>query len=147
MTTEQLDNAVKKFGMETVAAIAVALKSVGADNTGRLINSLRSELKDTAEGLEMMIKTQGYFNVIEKGRLPGKMPPLSDIVQWVKSKGLPEAAAFPIAKNIGRYGIKPRPVLQQIINSNLFKDNYKLIGQAYAKDIVKEINNTIKENK
>ena len=145
MTTEELNIAVNKFGIETVTSIATALRSVGADSSGQLINSLRSELMDTGEGLEMMIKSKGYFNVIDKGRLPGKMPPLSDILAWTKSKGLPDAAAFPIAKNIGKFGIKPRPVLQQIINSNEFKKNYKLIGEAYARDVTQEINNIIKE--
>jgi len=147
MTTEELEKAVNKFGMNTVSAIGAALKSVGADNTGRLIRSLRTDLKDTAEGLKMLIAADEYFQNIEEGRLPGKQPPLSDIVKWAKSKGLPEAAAFPIAKNIGKFGIKPKPVLQEIIKSNEFTKNYKLIGEAYAKDMAKEISSIIKETK
>lgn len=145
MTTEELNKAVKQFGLDTVSEIATALKRVGANNTGQLINSLRAELKDTGEGLELMIKGDGYFNVIEKGRKPGEQPPLADIIAWTRSKGIPETAAFPIAKNIGKFGIKPKPVLKQILESNTFKEGYKLIGEAYAKDIVKEINNIIKE--
>ena len=147
MDNKELKIAVDKFGLETVTAIAAALRAVGADNSGQLINSLRAELKDLGQNLEMLINAKGYFNVIEKGRLPGKQPPLSDIVQWVKSKGLPEAAAFPIAKNIGKFGIKPRPILRQIIESNNFKENYGLIAEAYAKDITKEINNMLKDVK
>jgi hypothetical protein len=145
MTTEELNNAVNKFGIETVTALATALRSVGADNTGRLINSLRTELRDTGEGLEMMIIGNGYFDIVDKGRLPGKQPPLADIVAWTKSKGLPESLAFPIAKNIGKFGIKPRPVLKQVVESNEFKKNFKLIGEAYARDVTQEINNIIKE--
>jgi len=147
MTTEELEKAVNKFGIDTVVAIGAALKSVGADNTGQLINSLRTELKDTGDGIAMMIKGDEYFQNIEEGRLPGKQPPLSDIVKWAKSKGLPEGAAFPIAKNIGKFGIKPKPVLQEIIKSNEFTKNYKLISKAYAKDIAKEISSIIKETK
>ena len=147
MTTEELEKAVNKFGIDTVSAIGAALKSVGANNTGQLINSLRSELKDTGDGIAMMIKGADYFNVVENGRLPGKQPPLIDMVKLAKSIGLPEAAAFPIAKNIGKFGIKPRPVLQEIIKSNEFTKNYKLIGEAYAKDIAKEISSIIKETK
>ena len=145
MTNTELDIAVKKFGLQTVTMLTTALKSVGADNTGDLIRSIRAELVETAKGLELMINGKGYFDVVDKGRLPGKQPPLSDILEWVKSKGLPEGAAFPIAKNIGKFGIKPRPVLQQVINSNSFKDNYKIIGEAYAKDVVTEINKLTKE--
>lgn len=145
MTSTELDIAVKQFGMETVNSLTRALRGVGADNSGQLINSIRAELKDTAKGLEMLINGKGYFSVVDKGRLPGKMPPLSEILEWTKSKGLPDAAAFPIAKNIGKFGIKPRPVLQQVINSNDFKKNYKLIGEAFAKDVTTEINEIIQE--
>ena len=145
MTKDELNKAVIKFGADTVSSIATALKRVGADNSGKLINSLRTELKTTAESLDMLIKGAGYFDNIEKGRLPGEQPPLSAIIEWTRSKGLPDAAAFPIAKNIGKFGIKPRPVLKEIINSNKFKEGKKLLGHAYAKDVVKEINNIIKE--
>ena len=46
-------------------------------------------------------------------------------------------------KKPGKFGIKPRPVLKQIINSNKFKEGYQLIGEAYAKDVRKEIKNII----
>ncbi len=147
MDNKELKIATDKFGIETVTAIAIALKSVGANNTGRLINSLRAELKDVGENLDLMIKGNSYFNIIEKGRRPGEQPPLADIVKWAKSKGLPEAAAFPIAVSIGRMGIKPRPILKQIIESNDFKDNYGLLAEAYAKDVTKEINNILKDIK
>lgn len=147
MTTEELEKAVEKFGLDTVSAIGAALRAVGANNTGQLINSLRAELQDTGKGLELLIKGNGYFNVIENGRKPGsKQPPLSAIIEWTKSKGIPESAAFPIAKNIGKFGIKPRPVLKQVVESNEFKKNYQLIAEAYAKDVAKEISNILKVN-
>ena len=147
MDNKELKIATEKFGLDTVTAIAVALRAVGANNSGSLINSLRAELKDVGENLDLMIKGNSYFNIIEKGRRPGEQPPLADIVKWAKSKGLPEAAAFPIAKNIGKFGIKPRPILKQIIESNDFKDNYGLLAEAYAKDVTKEINNILKDIK
>lgn len=147
MTTEELDKAVKQFGLETISSIAAGLRAVGADNTGQLINSLRFELKETAEGIEMLIKGNDYFKYVENGRKPGKMPPLNEIIKWVSSKGLPRSAAFPIAKKIGKFGIKPRPILKQIIESNKFKESYSLLAEAYAKDVAKEISNIIKENK
>ena len=147
MDSIELDKAVKQFGIETISSIAIALKSVGANNTGQLINSLRYELKETAEGIEMLIIANDYFKYVEDGRKPGKMPPLNEILKWVNNKGLPSSAAFPIAKKIGKFGIKPRPVLRQIVESNKFKDSYNKLAEAYAKDIAKEINNIIKDIK
>jgi len=143
MDNTELEKAVNEFGLDIILEIADALRAVGANNTGELINSLRSELRDTGKGLELFLKSKGYFEIIEKGRKPGKQPPISDLKRWAQRKGLPEKAVFPIAKNIGKFGIKPRPVLKQIINSNKFKEGYQLIGEAYAKDVRKEIKNII----
>lgn len=38
------------------------------------------------------------------GRAPGKRPPLSNIIDWCVAKGLPRAAAWPIAKKIAESG-------------------------------------------
>ena len=46
---------------------------------------------------------------VEKGRRPGKRPPMSAIQRWMAAKGIPSRAAFPIARAIGKRGIKGRP--------------------------------------
>ena len=50
---------------------------------------------------------------------PAFFPPLEAIRAWAKRHGLPEAAAFPIARAIGRRGLRPlkyleRPVLEAV---------------------------------
>lgn len=53
---------------------------------------------------------KGFFAVLETGRKPGKQPPITSILQWIKSKGVvPDkgselSMAFGIAKSIGKEG-------------------------------------------
>ena len=50
-----------------------------------------------------------YAKDIERGRLPGAMPPLAPLIKWAESKGIkdPERAAFKIAEKISREGHRP----------------------------------------
>jgi hypothetical protein len=48
---------------------------------------------------------------VERGRRPNKrQPPTSAIEPWCLAKGMKKDAVFPIARAIGKRGIKPRPL-------------------------------------
>ena len=52
-----------------------------------------------------------HFPFVEYGRRAGKkQPPLKPIRDWVISKGMRADAAFPVARAIGRRGIRARPL-------------------------------------
>lgn len=49
---------------------------------------------------------------VERGRAPGKPPPVAPLMEWAGRKlGRPELG-YAIAKSIGKKGIKPRPVME-----------------------------------
>jgi hypothetical protein len=49
---------------------------------------------------------------VERGRRAGAaMPPIAPIRAWAIRHGMPASAAWPIARNIARRGIRPRPTL------------------------------------
>jgi hypothetical protein len=51
-----------------------------------------------------------HFIFVEKGRRPNRrMPPVGIIREWVLTKGMKAGAAFPVARAIGKRGIKARP--------------------------------------
>jgi hypothetical protein len=78
-----------------------------------------------------------YGKFVDEGRRPGKMPPVKDIMEWTRLKGIPESAAYPIARKIGEKGTKG------INFTEPFYDDIKVVadimGDAYAKYIVKEL--------
>ena len=52
-----------------------------------------------------------HATFVERGRRPGRMPPVGVIRGWLKRRGRPQRLAWPIARAIGRRGIKARPVM------------------------------------
>lgn len=72
--------------------------------------------------------TSEHAEFVERGRRPGKRPPLKPIIEWIESKGGPQAIApgyarmgraglralaYVIARNIGRRGVAGRWVLKR----------------------------------
>lgn len=52
---------------------------------------------------------------IERGRRPGKQPPIQAVRAWAQERGIP---AFLVARAIGRRGIPPRPFLEPALEAN-----------------------------
>jgi len=69
--------------------------------TGRSVSSLRPDYSNPAR---ISIVGDDAWKYIEQGRPPGRMPPLSRIIEWCIARGIPTGAAFPIAKRIGERG-------------------------------------------
>jgi hypothetical protein len=112
---EDFENVVKKIGKEIVADIMLRLKTGGKVASKTLINSVSYQYKEDIHVLE--IYAESYFRFIEDGRKSGKQPPLSKIKTWCTYKGLPQSAAFPIARKIGLFGIPPKPILSELLEA------------------------------
>lgn len=82
--------------------------------TQNLKNNIIVKYDDRSESLN--ISMPGYAIFVDKGRRPGKMPPLKNISDWCDSRGIDNKFAYPIARKIGLEGIPERPFL------HIFKD-------------------------
>lgn len=86
----------------------------GAVDTGAFLRSWQFELLPTGG---RVFNNAPYAGVIEHGRRPGRKPPPSKVlVGWIQrrmglSKEEAEAAAFPIARAIGKRGLAGRKIL------------------------------------
>jgi hypothetical protein len=108
----------------------------GAIATGWLYKEVKarvSELKDDKYTIEISYPFYGKF--IDEGRRPGKMPPIKDIADWCKIKGIPQSAAFPIAKSIGEKGFKGIHFTRVIFG----KEEKDAFAKNYANYALKEI--------
>ena len=56
------------------------------------------------------------------GRRPGSFPPIGKIRAWVVRRGMPESAAFPVARKIAEKGIDPNDFLGRAFVRMLRKD-------------------------
>lgn len=76
--------------------------------------------KDTSEGARSIVSQVSgleakvssplvHVAVMDQGRSPGSRPPPPEaLLGWMRRKGIPEEMAFPLARAIGRRGIKGR---------------------------------------
>jgi len=77
-----------------------------ADNdrnaTGKSAASLRVEV----EGMKGALIGGDWLQYTFRGRRPGGMPPLSQIIDWCNARGIPRSKAWIIAKTISEKGTK-----------------------------------------
>lgn len=97
-----------EFGInKVVAPIVDGLNDRGLNSTGKLAAGTEFTVSASQEG----IRGTGYAPYYWKwgggsGRGPGKPPPVDKLKAWVAAQGMPEGAAYAIAKKIGREGSK-----------------------------------------
>lgn len=94
---------VRTYARQVVSEIKNRLEGHGKIASSRLHRSIRY----TYTGLTLKFLMAPYGVYVDKGRRPGKMPPLDAIRKWCRIKGIEETAAFPIARKIGEEGIRP----------------------------------------
>lgn len=84
--------------------------------TGRNAGSIHYVI--SGGGANLMSKigpSTAYGYYAEKGRKPGKMPPIASIASWANSKGIDP---YVLARSIGRKGTKGKPYMVPSFNQN-----------------------------
>lgn len=72
--------------------------------SGNLLNSLAYDVYVENGVWNLVIEYADYGKYVDKGRNPGRFPPKKDIENWVRLKGLPQSAVYPIMVKIARGG-------------------------------------------
>lgn len=84
-----------------------------------------------------------YIQFVFKGRGPGKLPPLSKIIDWCNARGIPRAAAWVIAKNIAESGSllwrQKRNIFDEIITEEKTDAFIESISKLYTARLKTEI--------
>jgi len=99
---------LNKFGVEITSDIQNILQNNNAIASGDLYRSIDYKIVQKKGEYKLVISYADYGEFVLKGRRPGaKPPPFAPIMKWCQFKGIPKEAAYPIAKSIGKKGIKP----------------------------------------
>lgn len=125
---------LEAFGEETVESMRNILISNGKDASGELIRSLSYQITYEESDIDIEFSMVDYGQFVDKGRKPGKQPPISSISKWLAIKGIPQKFAFPIARKIGLKGIEPTPFFDSTI-SDKTRELISSLEIAYSKDI------------
>lgn len=102
---------------ESVAYLQTEIKKeLPRGGTGILRGTVFNEVRGTTlEGLRGVVASPlKYAIVVEKGRRPGRMPPVAAIELWAKRVIGQSGLGFVIARAIGRRGTKPQPVWEPV---------------------------------
>ena len=131
------------FANRTIVGIRSRIPNV----TGKMSQSLGYRLDEN--GLTIF-SSEKYFTVLETGRKPGKMPPISAIEEWVKNKPIasdinPRSLAFLIARKIGeegsllyRQGGKSGVISDFINDQKIKEDLVDLLDDKFREAIINE---------
>lgn len=137
---DSLKKIYNKYGNDVVKILTNLLLRNKKKSSGKLIKSLRSDLRNVAD---VIISGEDYFEFVDKGRKKGSYVPIADLKKWTTLKGIPNSAAYAINKSIYKFGIKPTNVLAKTIRemdkavpnleNNLAKEYENIIAEELNK--------------
>ena len=134
---------LNKFGDEITSDIKEVLRVNNAIASGNLEDSIKYKVVKKDGEYKLVISYADYGEFVLKGRRAGaKPPPFAPIIRWTKFKGLPKEAAYPIAKSIGKKGIKPLNFLFPFFSKQ--NEIERFLEQDVALEIEKELTLPIK---
>jgi hypothetical protein len=135
--------------------------------SGTLEKSLAYRLQIKGKSINISVYAKGkasdYFLARENGRRPGKQPPVSAILDWMRIKpiklrdkesgkfkkpteALKKQVAFLIARKIGRDGIKGWHAFDYAME-NIWDEYEAQVVAAYQKDFTATLENQLKDIK
>lgn len=135
------------YGRETINAIVTKLKSLNKKASGRLLKSLKSDLKILINSITLELSMEDYGQYVVLGRKPGKYAPPKDIQDWVRVKGIErnpkkiKSTAFLVNRKIYKFGIKPTDFISDYVNDNTISKLSNQMEQVYSDNIELQINN------
>lgn len=111
---------LKTYGNQVESEIETRLKNYGKYASGKLYDSIRYEIKETDEKFSLSFFMADYGKYVDKGTKPSKYANMKrkgksnrkskfieSLMKWCAIKGINKNAAFPIRRNIWKFGIKP----------------------------------------
>ena len=132
---KKLEMPIQNLGIEMVNEIISVLQQNNKIATGNLINSVKYEYQVDIDTIKLLIQSEDYLEYVDKGRDPGKFVPVDKLREWIRIKGIPEKALYPINYKIFKFGIKPLNFLESIRATYSSKGKFGIIVKEYNKII------------
>lgn len=133
-----------EYGKSVVDEMKTRLTNANKEATGNLHKSLRFRTSETEDEFVVSFFMAEYGIYVDKGVKPqpqyltgkgtGKSKFIPALKKWCKVKGIPQNAAFPIRRNIWKFGIKPTNFFT-ISTTRRQKQFEEMIARNMAKDM------------
>ncbi len=165
---KHLRKVLEDYGDYFIRAAREKLLRNGTNASGDLTNSLKKIVEIDGNYFSVSIELLDYWYYVEKGRKPGKFPPISKIEEWIRVKPvrprvmtitrrwkvksgeehskqvqvLPtvKQLAFLIARKIATKGTKPQPFFKSTV-----KETYQHFEEAIALAIDEDVSTFLEE--
>jgi hypothetical protein len=122
MATDNIYKTLEQIGQQVVDEMkAIIMKGYmgrPAVATGNLLNSIQYDVQVNGGVWTLVVEYADYGKWVNNGRNPGKFPPKAAIEQWVRLKGLPDKAVWPIMMKIKKGGFYSQKIGQFNIRNN-----------------------------
>lgn len=147
-----LINILSQTGQSTVQRIRQNLASTGTNASGRTSQSLRFEVSSDGSIARLRVLGRPYFMAVETGikPYPQYTKPsrdfVSEIREWLRTKGGNQGAAYAIARSIHQKGTKlwksggRKDIVSNVVNSDLFTQIQQAALNEFVKAYIKAIN-------
>ena len=155
MNRNNLKAALNLLAPQAAEAAKQRLDQAQANATGRLRESIRGGVDETQDTIRLFLTAEDYYNAVDKGLSPGKLPSKQKITEWVRAKGITPynglnnqwAEGFMVwrirkaiekrgtIKRFGYKGVGLTQYILQSLGSKLLND----VKKAYQKDIEQAI--------
>lgn len=149
---------IRKYGDSVENEIEARLTGHNKIASGKLYDSIRYEVKETKKEFILSFIMAEYGQYVDKGVKPKKYLGMKRkkggskkskfieaLMKWCKIKGLPTNAAFPIRRNIWKFGIAPTNFFT-IPTTRRQKYFEKELEKAMARDIDNQLQKEIDGN-
>lgn len=135
---------LKVIGAEFVVEYRELILARSLSQSGALPDSMAPEVISDDHAMHVAIALADYWLWVEKGRGPGKQPPLEKIEGWVESTGIAtnisvRSLAFLIARKIGREGTEGKHLVEDIVMKNA-----EVWAGRVRKAMTKDVNTRVK---
>lgn len=138
---DKIKKSLSEIALSKEQELKQEIKNKGKEATGKLINSVRSEVSSTGSRVDLDIYAEGYLKHVEQGRKAGKYPPVQPIKKWMAAKGIEPEALFPILNKIKKEGIAPVPITKEIKT----EDIASIVAKAISEPLQDSIARTFKQ--
>ena len=136
--TEVLKRQMKASGLELETEAKKQLSDVGGVDTSHLRTSTRYRPANSGLTAEVAAPNPEAAAVelgtAPAGELKQHFPPPKALKPWLRRHGMPESAAYPVARKIALVGIRARPWLSRA---------HDTIAQKFVKDLTAKLNQLV----
>lgn len=110
-----IESVSDEYGELLIDKLRKNLADIDKYATGQLVDTMYYDVM-AADGKSVIrLNANSYLRFVDKGRAPGKFPPLQMISRWCSVRGISQRAVFPIARKIAQKGIPPTNVINLTI--------------------------------